>query len=132
MHEAEQQFEGGHIRDHIAVDETTGDRLTSRPGCTLPSAEIDELRHTEVEPASTNALAHAFVPELCDKHDGDDVLRTAQRFSWPRKPHSDSRTARFSSTVRARWGAPARETAPTLRSECRENRYNVENIVRAE
>lgn len=132
MHEAEQQFEGGHIRDHIAVDETTGDRLTSRPGCTLPSAEIDGLRHTEVEPASTKALAHAFVPELCDKHDGDDVLRTAQRFSWPRKPHSDSRTARFSSTVRARWGAPARERAPTLRSECRENRYNVENIVRAE
>jgi transposase-like protein len=86
VHKAELQPEDGHSPDHVAVDETVI-RLDDEQYWLYAAVdpETNELLHTKLEPTRTNVLAHAFFTELREKHDVDDVPRTALQFSWARK-----------------------------------------------
>jgi putative transposase len=78
VHKADLQPESGHSPDHVAVDETVIQINNERYWL---YAAVDpgsnELLHTTLEPTRTNALAEIFFAELRQKHDVDDVPRTA-------------------------------------------------------
>ena len=75
VHKADLQPETGCSPDHVAVDETVI-RLNDEQYWLYAAVDPDtnELLHTKLEPVRTNALAHAFFGELCEKHDVDDAV----------------------------------------------------------
>jgi transposase-like protein len=101
VHKADLQPKSGQSPDHVAVDETVIQFDDERYWLyAAVDPETNELLHTQLETTRNNALALAFFHELREKHDVDDVPRTASQFSWARKTRRVLRTPCFSSTVR--------------------------------
>ena len=74
VHKAELQPESGRSPDHVAVDETViqlNDEQYWLYAAVDP--ETNELLHTTLEPTTNKDIAHAFVAELREEHDANDV-----------------------------------------------------------
>ena len=78
VHKADLQPKSGQNPDHVAVDETVI-RLNDEQYWLYAAVdpETNELLHTTLEPTTNKVIAHAFFAELREKHDIDDVPRTA-------------------------------------------------------
>jgi putative transposase len=78
IHKADLQPEDGHSPDHVAVDETVI-RFNDEQYWLYAAVDSDtnELLHTAFEPTRTNVISRGLFAELREKHDVDDVPRTA-------------------------------------------------------
>jgi len=75
VHKADLQPETGHSSDNVAVEETVI-RIDDEQYWLYAAVDPDsnELLYTKHEPTRTNALAHAFSAELCEKHDVENAV----------------------------------------------------------
>ncbi len=78
VHKADLQPEQGQSPDHVAVDETVI-RLNDEQYWLYAAVDPDtnELLHTTRKPTTNKVLAQSFLIEIAEKHDVDDVPRTA-------------------------------------------------------
>jgi len=72
VHETYLQPEGGHLPDHVAVDETVI-RLNDEQYLLYAAVdpETSKLLHTKLRPTTTKVPAHSFLTEISEKHDVD-------------------------------------------------------------